>query len=157
MRRKDREVTDYDEIMAIVEQCDVCKLAMIDNDFPYIVPMNFGYSTGDGSLTLYFHGANEGKKIDILKKNPKICFEMDCGHQLIIGETDCSYSMDYESVIGKGMVEFLESIDDKKFAMAQIMKKYSKKDGFFFDEKLLNHITLFKIVASEFAGKRHRS
>nr|WP_319489938.1 pyridoxamine 5'-phosphate oxidase family protein [uncultured Caproiciproducens sp.] len=157
MRRKDREVTDYHEIMAIVERCDVCKLAMVDHDFPYIVPMNFGYSTDDGLLTLYFHGANEGKKINILKENPKVCFEMDCGHQMIIGETDCSYSMDYESVIGNGMVEFITSIDDKKFALAHIIKKYSKKAGFFFDEKLLDRITIFKIVSRDFVGKRHSS
>jgi len=155
MRRKDREVTDDKKIMDIVEKCDVCRLAMNDGGFPYIVPMNFGYSMEKGRLILYFHCAKEGKKISLLGKDPHVCFEMDCGHQLTGDKAACSYSMNYESVIGNGIAEFVGDLDGKKLALAQIMKKYTKQDNFLFDEKLLDITTIFKIVSDDFTGKRH--
>lgn len=155
MRRKDREVTDNKEIMDILKECDVCRLAMNDGSFPYIVPMNFGFCMEKGRLTLYFHCAKEGKKISLLKKDPHVCFEMDCGHQLTGGNAACSYSMNYESVIGNGISEFVGDVGGKKFALSQIMKKYTKQDGFLFDEKLLEITTIFKIESDDFTGKRH--
>lgn len=154
MRRNDREVTDTDEIVKILGRCDVCRIAMIDQNKPYIVPMNFGYSLFDGVVTLYFHSANEGSKIDILKSNPGVCIEMDCGHELIVGNTDCSHSTAYESLIGNGNAEFIEEIDQKKFALAKIMKKYTSRDHFEFDEKMINRLSVFQISVSDFVGKR---
>ena len=154
MRRKDREVTNENEIISIIDQCDVCKIAMIDKDKPYVVPMNFGYSVRNHIVTLYFHSANEGRKIDVLKINPNVCIEMDCGHKLLIGDTDCAYSMEYESLIGNGQVEFIESIAEKNFALTLIMKKYTSKDNFSFDEKAISRLTVFQIVLSDLVGKR---
>ena len=154
MRRKDREVTNENEMVHIIDQCDVCKIAMIDKDKPYIVPMNFGYSVRNQIVTLYFHSANEGRKIDVLKTNPNVCIEMDCGHKLLIGDTDCAYSMEYESLIGNGEVEFIENFEEKRSALTQIMKKYTSKDNFNFDEKAINRLTVFKIVLSDLVGKR---
>lgn len=154
MRRKEREITEFNEIAGIIEQCDVCRLAMIDRDQPYVVPMNFGYGTGTGTIILYFHCAAEGRKIDILKANPNVCIEMDCGHELIVGNTDCSYSMAYESVIGTGKVEFIDNTEEKSFALTQIMKKYTDRTTFDFDEKAISHLLLFKITVSDFTGKR---
>ena len=86
MRRKDREIKDLNDIMAIIKKCDVCNLAFFDEEYPYIVPLNFGVTLLDGTITLYFHGANAGKKLDLIKKNNKVGFEMDCSHKLILGE-----------------------------------------------------------------------
>ena len=66
MRRKDREITDFDEMMKIIAKCDTCRVAMFDETFPYIVPLNFGTDVEDNQLYLYFHGAKIGKKIDLL-------------------------------------------------------------------------------------------
>lgn len=157
MRRKDRQVSDFDEILAIMNKCDVCRLAMVDNGKPYIVPMNFGYSVCENSITLYFHSAGEGRKIDILKSNPAVCVEMDCAHKLITGDKACDYTMDFESLIGNGTVEFVESDDEKVFAFTQIMQKYSDIGTFKFDENLLKRTTLFKVRVSDFIGKSHKT
>ena len=152
MRRKDREIND---IIAILDNCDICRLAMTDNGMPYIVPMNFGYSVDNNEITLYFHSAGEGRKINILRTNPEVCIEMDCGHDLITRDKACEYTMDFESLIGNGTVEFLENRDEKIFALTQIMKKYSNESEFEFDEKLLTRTKIFKAVVSDFTGKRH--
>ena len=153
MRRKDREITEKDEIIEIIKKCDVCRLAFYDYEFPYIVPMNFGFSFIDNEITLYFHCANEGKKLDILKANNHVCFEMDCSHKLIEGELACNYSMEYESVIGNGMIEVLEN-EDKIQALTLIMKKYSNASHFEFEEKNVNAVTLLKLNVKNITAKR---
>lgn len=157
MRRKDREITDFNEILAIMEKCDVCRLAMVDNSLPYVVPMNFGFTAENGKVTLYFHSAKEGRKIDILKMNPTVCVEMDCSHQLITGEKACDFTMDFESIIGSGKAEFIDSEEEKKFALTQIMRKYSDAGTFEFDETLLKRTTIIKVVVSDVSGKRHQT
>jgi len=157
MRRKDRKIADFNEILAILNKCDVCRMAMIDDGVPYIVPMNFGYCADNNEITLYFHSAKEGRKIDILKINPAVCVEMDCAHQLISGNKACDYTMNFESLIGSGTVEFIDSLDEKILALTQIMRKYSKESSFEFDTNLFERTTLFKASVRDFAGKRHCS
>lgn len=72
MRRKNREITDFDEMMKIIAKCDTCRVAMFDETFPYIVPFNFGTDLEDDQLYLYFHGAKIGKKIDLMRKNKNV-------------------------------------------------------------------------------------
>ena len=84
LRRKDREITDFDEMMKIIAKCDTCRVAMFDETFPYIVPLNFGTDLEDDQLYLYFHGAKIGKKIDLMRKNKNVSFEMDCEHNIIL-------------------------------------------------------------------------
>lgn len=68
MRRKDREVTDLNQIFEIVQNCSVAHVGMIENEKPYVVALNFGYERQGDALVLYFHSAYEGHKMDILKK-----------------------------------------------------------------------------------------
>lgn len=157
MRRIDREITDFNEILAILDKCDICRLAMVDKGMPYVVPMNFGFTQENGEITLYFHSAGEGRKIDILKNAPAVCVEMDCSHELIRGEKACDFTMDFESFIGNGKAEFIDSEVEKVFVLTQIMQKYSDAVGFEFDENLLKRTTLFKVNLSDFTGKRHIS
>lgn len=155
MRRKDREVTDMNEIIEIIKKCDVCRLAFFDKEYPYIVPLNFGYSYDGAKLELYFHGANAGKKLELLKGNNKVGFEMDCNHQLITDEDPCEYSMEYESVCGNGTVELLE--DDQKIeALTYLMKQYTNESSFTFNEKMMAAITVFKLTVSEITGKHKK-
>ena len=102
MRRKEREVTDAGEIREILDECKVCRLGLSDEDGIYMVPMNYGYREQDGKLILYFHGAKEGKKVEMIRKDPRAGFEMDCGHGLQEGEKACQYSYYFASVIGTG-------------------------------------------------------
>ena len=154
MRRSDREITNKSEIIEIIEKCVVCRLAFSDNDIPYIVPMNFGYDYIGGKLTLYFHGAGEGKKHDIIAKNPVACFEMDCSHKLIEADDACEYTMEYESVIGTGRIRFCVDKAEKVNALKQLMKKYAKEKEFAYPDHVLESVTVFRLDVSEFSGKR---
>jgi nitroimidazol reductase NimA-like FMN-containing flavoprotein (pyridoxamine 5'-phosphate oxidase superfamily) len=155
MRRKDREITDIDNILDIIVRNKVCRLGMAENNNPYIVPLNYGYTYKDGVLTFYFHGAHEGKKIDILKTNNKACFEIDGGHALIKGEAAAHYSFAFESVIGFGAVEFLTSREDKIFGLDMLMKHQVDTDKKFeYSEQDLTTVNVYKLTVEEFTGKR---
>ena len=83
MRRKDREVTELEAVMEIIRQCDVLRLGLADGDYPYIVPMNFGWEEKEGRLYFYLHGAAEGRKAELLRQNGACFFQMDCGHRVV--------------------------------------------------------------------------
>jgi len=154
MRRSDREITDISEIIDIIEKCDVCRLAFSDNDVPYIVPMNYGYEYENEKLTLFFHGAKQGKKHDIMRKNPVVCFELDCSHKLIEAEEAQNYTMEYESVIGTGNVRLCVEKPEKNHALKRLMKKYANDKEFTFPDHVLDSVTVFKLDVLEFSGKR---
>ena len=105
MRRKDREITDREEILAIIRKCDVCRIALNDGDYPYIVPLNFGLDVQGDQVFFYFHAATEGKKLDLIAKDHRATFEMDCDHNFILYEERMSCTMGYASVIGHGTIE----------------------------------------------------
>ncbi|MDR0887934.1 MAG: pyridoxamine 5'-phosphate oxidase family protein [Candidatus Methanoplasma sp.] len=151
MRKANREIRDPDDLRSVIERCDVCRLALIDGDTPYIVPLNFGYDLTDGKLTLYFHSALEGRKVDILRRNPQVCFEMDCSHQLVTGETACGYSMNYESIIGTGIINIEE---DRIKGLDRLMSHYSKEKHFEYDERSLALTLVLRLDVKEFTGKR---
>ena len=121
MRRKEKEIIDRDAIEAILAKSTVCRLALSTNDRPYIVPLCFGYEDN----ALYFHTAREGKKIDILKKNNRVCFEVDCDHELVSNETPCKWSMKYRSVIGDGKASLIDDPESKRRALDIVMLHYA--------------------------------
>ena len=153
MRRKDRELTDPEAIRAILEQADVCHLAMSDNNIPYLVTMNFGLKN-DKNLVLYFHTAHEGKKIDMLKKNNIVCFGVDIEHELLIseGDTSCGCSMRYSSVIGTGYISFITETSEKYEALDAIMHHYAQKTSY--KEELFNRTTILRLDVKEITGKK---
>lgn len=104
--RKDREVTDLNQIFEIVRNCSVAQVGMVENGKPYVVALNFGYERQGDTLVLYFHSAYEGHKMDILKENPNVYFQMDCVNEFITGtkENLCAYCWRYDSVMGSGQV-----------------------------------------------------
>ena len=153
MRRKDREIIELDKIVDIMKKCDVCRLALFDQQYPYIVPLNFGLQYDDGEIKLYFHGANEGKKLSLIKENNRVSFEMDCSHKLITGDKACDYTMEYESVIGQGIIEILPEADKIK-ALDAIMRNYSKESEFEYNEKYVKAITVLKLSVTEVTGKQ---
>ncbi|MCL2688185.1 MAG: pyridoxamine 5'-phosphate oxidase family protein [Methanobrevibacter sp.] len=154
MRRKDREIRDINEIIKIMEKCEVCRLAFFDKYYPYIIPLNFGYIHKNGELSLYFHSALEGKKLNLIKENNKLAFEMDCSTELMSGDAPCDYTMTYESVCGNGTIEILD--DDKKIkGLKYLMKKYSNKeysDGDF-DDKILKTTVVLQLKVNRIVGK----
>ncbi len=156
MRRKDREVTSLDEIFEIVDSCGVAHIGMVENGKPYVAALNFGYERRGGELILYFHSAAEGRKIDILKENPEICFEMDCINELIAGDEPCCYSWRYRSVVGNGRVEFIGSAEEKTHALNRILCHLEKTENTFrYPEEMLKNVCVFRVCTKDFSGKRH--
>jgi nitroimidazol reductase NimA-like FMN-containing flavoprotein (pyridoxamine 5'-phosphate oxidase superfamily) len=155
MRRSDREVTSIEEKLKIIDQCKVCRLAMCDGNQPYLIPLNFGYEYRGDVLTLYFHGAHEGRKIDILKKNSNVCFEMDGEHELTVGEKAIEYGFNIASIIGSGKLEFIEDKNEKIRALGFLMKHQTGEDReFFFEDAALTATMVCRVRAEEFTGKR---
>ena len=155
MRRKDREIVSIEDKIDIIHQCKVCRLGLSENDTPYIVPLNYGYGFENNTLTLFFHSAKEGKKVDMIKKNRKACFEVDCDKALMEDEKACKHSYAYKSVIGFGEIIRLESNDEKSEALNKIMRHQTGKDiAYHFTENELYAVTVYKMEVNEFTGKR---
>lgn len=110
MRKKDREVKQFESVLGIIERCQVVRLGLKDGAYPYIVPLSFGYEVDDGRLCVYFHCATEGRKLDMLRTDNRVCLEWDILHGYV--ETGHSVTADYESVIAFGRAERCEG--DKK-------------------------------------------
>ncbi|MDR1130059.1 MAG: pyridoxamine 5'-phosphate oxidase family protein [Prevotellaceae bacterium] len=158
MRRKDKEISDVSEKLKIIDRNKVCRLALSDSDQPYIVPLNYGYSFEGGGLTLYFHSAREGKKLEIIKRNSRACFEIDCDSVLVEGERPCSYSYAFESIIGTGRIILLNTAAEKEDGLNRLMKHQTGKNGtYHFDESMMERIVVYKLVVEEFTGKRGKN
>ena len=114
MRRSDREITDFQELITVMRGCDVCRLALHDEPYPYILPLNFGLEVDGETVRLYFHGANTGTKYDLIAKNPNVAFEMDRGHALILDDEHGNCTMTYESVIGQGRISVVPDADKER-------------------------------------------
>ena len=148
MRRKEKEITDIKSIEKIIHKAKICRLALSLDDTPYIVPICFGYS----AKTIYFHSAKEGKKIEIIKKNNKVCFEFDIDHELVESEKACNWEMKFRSVIGFGKASFIENIEEKQAALSILMQNYSDKTILFPEENLKSTL-LVKIKIEQISGK----
>lgn len=154
MRRKDREIIEREEIMDVIDRCKVCHLAMAENNRPYVVPMNFGYEMTEDRLTLYIHSASEGKKLDILRKNGYVCFEM-CEESGMIYDSrnPCSSGCYYASVTGNGMAEFVTEPEEKARALSLLMRHMVNEDITFTGQQSAP-VCIIKITAENLTGKR---
>jgi len=149
MRRKDKEITSSEEIQSIICRSVVCRLAMVDGNQPYVVPLCFGFEDN----CLYFHCAKQGKKIDILSKNNNICFEFDIDQEVIPADKTCSFGMKYLSVIGFGKASFIDDEKEKQKALDIIMRQYSGDAGGY-TEDFLQHILVIKVQINSITGKQ---
>lgn len=155
MRRKDREITDFQEIIDIIKKCDTCRIALNDEDFPYIIPLNFGVDVQGEQVFFYFHAAMEGKKLDLIAKDNRAAFEMDCNHNFILYEERMSCTMGYESVMGHGVIETV--LDDEKHeALKIIMRQYHAED-FKFNTDMMKVTTVLKMTVLDMTGKRRNN
>jgi hypothetical protein len=150
MRRKEKEITERMPVDDILHKALICRLAMCDGGQPYVIPLNFGY---DGKA-LYFHCAREGKKLDILKKNNRVCFEVDVDHEVVKGESPCDWSMKAKSVIGFGTAVLLEAPEEKRKALDIIMAHYGAEPPFSYKEKGFEKALAFKVAIESMTGKK---
>ena len=123
MRRKDRAVTDPAKINEIMSRCHVCRLGLRDGKRVYVVPLNFGFLEREGKQFLYFHGAGEGRKADLIRQTGYACFEMDTGYRLQGGEQACDYTAAFQSVIGEGTIAVVEDPAEKEAGLNAVMNQ----------------------------------
>ena len=149
MRRQEREIRDEAEIQEILEKGLVCRLGLYDGQYPYVVPLNYGYRNG----CMYFHCAREGKKTDILKKNGRVCIEVDIDSRIVRGDTPCRWAAKYRSVIGFGRARIIDDDKAKKAGLDVIMAHYGGSGGDY-DEKSLQRTSLIEVVLESITGKQ---
>jgi len=153
MRRSDREVTDYQQIYTIIEKAKVVHIGMIDNDHPYVVPMQYGFIFADGRLTLYVHCAKEGRKLDILKKNPCVFIELETDVTIVSGgDIPCKYGSEYASVMGDGTAVIVEDVAEKISGLRLMMKTQSGRD-FEITEQMAASVTVLRIDVPHITAK----
>jgi len=153
MRKRDKEVSDIAEIEAIISKADVCRVALANSNIPYIVTLNFGYQGGN-EKKIYFHCANEGRKLDMIRKNNYVCFEMDTDHLVTRGKMACEFGMKYKSIIGYGYISFVNEIDEKIAAFNNIMHHYTEGTRFDYDKIMVEKTTILRLDIQEITGKR---
>ena len=154
MTKRERQVTDPQQIKEILDTAQVVHLGLCVDNEPYVVPMNYGYTMEAGKLTLYLHSAVRGKKLDMIRSNPKVFFEMDCDRKPFEGNLPCQYGLSYSSLMGRGTATIVEDVEEKKKAMSILMKTQTDKD-FSFEDRLVSIVTVIRIDAAEYTAK-HR-
>ena len=154
MTRRERQVTDVNEIIKILDKAKVLHLGLVDGDEPYVVPMNYGYEFVDKKPVFYLHGARQGRKLDVIRANPKAFAELECDIVPFEGEVACKYGITYASVMARGKAVIVEDVQEKMHALTVLMKTQTGKD-FEFNEKLVSVVSVIKIDVEEFTAK-HR-
>lgn len=156
MRRNDREVTDAARIADIIRRCACCRLGFNDEGEVYIVPLSFGYECGEDGYVFYFHGAREGRKIDLIQKNPRVGFELDTDYALHEADRACGYSARFQSIIGNGVVSLVTDAEEKKHGLSLLMEHTAGKGGWQFNDDMIRSVTVFKLSVTKMSCKEHR-
>ena len=154
MTKRERQITDEAQILKILDTAKVLHLGLCVNDEPYVVPMNYGYTMEEGKLVLYLHSALQGKKLDMIRSNPRVFFELDCDRLPFEGDKPCQYGLVYSSVMGRGTARIVDDVEEKKQAMTTLMKTQTGKD-FTFEDRLVSIVAVIRIDVSEYTAK-HR-
>lgn len=149
MRRSEKEIVDHSQIEAIIKRALVCRVALCDDGQPYVIPVNFGYDDG----CLYIHSAPAGKKLDILKRNPNVSFEVDIDHALVAGNEPCLYTFNYRSVVGFGIAAILRNLSEKRKGMDVIVSHYVGSEAIYPDDALAK-VTVVRIEISSMTGRQ---
>lgn len=153
MRRKDREVTDFEAIVSIIDACDIIRIGLADDDFPYIVPVNFAYTADNQEICFYIHGAMVGRKYEMLMKNPHCSFEMDIPLKMECLVEQKDVTMRYKSVMGKCDVEFLEGEARQSAIDDVIMARYEETKDFEYNKDVVKRTAVFKLKVIEISAK----
>jgi|GEM_PF-75482 len=148
MRRKDKAMSG-EAVEKVLKSGRVCRLAMITNRGPYLVPLSYGYKDG----MLYFHGAREGRKIDALKTDPRVWFEISTDVSLVKGKDPWSWTMAYRCVMGEGTAEFVTDAVEKEKALDILMRQFGSKNHFFPPEEV-KKTGIFRVRILAVSGKR---
>jgi len=150
LRRREREITDRSEIDASLQTGRVMHLALADGDIPFVVPVFFAY---DGA-SVYFHSAQAGSKINILKRNPKACFSVSIDQEVVESEQACDFEARHRTVIGFGTAAFIEDESTKIAVLDRIVARFTDK-RFEYPKSTLAHTAVIRITIESIKGKKH--
>ncbi|MDD5955032.1 MAG: pyridoxamine 5'-phosphate oxidase family protein [Firmicutes bacterium] len=154
MTKRERQVTDEQQIRGILDRAKFLHLGLAVNNEPYVVPMSYGYTHENGRLVLYLHSAVRGKKLDMIRSNPNVFFELDCDQLPFEGQKPCQYGLSYSSIMGRGRATIVADAQEKEKAMTLLMKTQTGKD-FSFTEELVSIVAVIRIDVTEYTAK-HR-
>ena len=157
MRRKEREITDFEEIIKILDESNFLTLAMINETEPYSVPVNFGYKLDDDKkrIRIFIHGATEGTKLNCIKNCPRVSFSAVSYSEIGENKEPCAWTDFYRSVCGKGNASILEEENKKKEGLICILKKYGYKGPSVFPAIMIKKISMIRIDVDDLTGKFH--
>jgi uncharacterized protein len=150
MRKANQEIRDEHILLEILSGGIICRVAMMDGDLPYIIPFNYGYR--DGSL--YIHSAPEGKKLELLALDNRVCFEVEQTPEIIKGERACNWTTRYRSVVGYGTVEVLSDRESKQYGLEVIMAQHGAPGLVDFNRKNMDHMVILKLTITSLTGKQ---
>jgi nitroimidazol reductase NimA-like FMN-containing flavoprotein (pyridoxamine 5'-phosphate oxidase superfamily) len=153
MRRNDREISDNQKVEEIIQKADVCRIAFASSNVPYIVTMNFGY-VSHPLKTLFFHCAPVGKKLNMIRQNNYVCFEMDTDHQILKGAKGCDWGMKFSSIVGYGNISVVTEKAERIRGLNSIMAHYGGEGEYTYDDKVLEKTTILMLKILEMTGKR---
>ena len=149
LRRYKQEIKDQTQLEAILKSTNIVRIAMMDGDMPYIVPLNYGYNNN----CLYIHCASEGKKLNLLRANNQVCFEVEDSVKIIDGDKACKWTASFKSIIGYGEVEIIEDNQQKIKALKILMTHFGAPHQHEFEEKHVKVTTILKLKIIEMKGK----
>lgn len=150
MRKANQEINDPKTLEAILQKATIVRLAMVDNEMPYLLPFNFGYSEN----CIYIHSAPAGKKLEVLRQNPQVCFEVEDETATVEGDIACRWSTMYRSIIGYGKVVIVTGFDEKVKALDIIMQQHGAPANMEFNPKEVDFIVVLKIKIDSMTGKQ---
>jgi uncharacterized protein len=142
---------DQKIIESIILKAKICRLGLADGDQPYVIPMSFGYRDN----ALYFHTGKKGKKMEILQKNNRVCFEMEVDLEIVPADNPCKWNMCYRSVVGNGRAVILEDPGEKRKALDVIVTHYGGAPVVY-DEKRVNGLAVIKVDIDRMTGKESK-
>ena len=154
MTKREYPITDEQELRRILDSAKVLRLGIAVDNEPYIIPMNYGYTLENGQLKLFLHSAVKGNKLELLRKNPNVCFELDCDREPFEGRVACQYGLSYSAVSGRGRAVLIEDVAEKMEAMSILMKTQTGKD-FTFNERLVSIVAVIRLDVTGYTAK-HR-
>ena len=154
MTKREYKITDEAQIRDILDSAKVLRLGIAVDNEPYIIPLNYGYTLENGELKLYLHSAVQGNKLDLLRKNPNVCFELDCDLIPFEGRVACQYGLSYSAVSGRGRAVLIEDVEEKMEGMSILMKTQTGRD-FEFNERLVSIVAVIRVDVTEYTVK-HR-
>jgi nitroimidazol reductase NimA-like FMN-containing flavoprotein (pyridoxamine 5'-phosphate oxidase superfamily) len=149
-------LSDRESLRAILDEADACRLAFAVGDMPYIVTLNFGYEWKDELPRLFFHCATEGRKLDMMRANPRVCFELDVGHELVTGPAPCDYGMKYASLVGYGKLRELVDEVERLRSLDILLRHYGWRGEASPDNKSMHSTCVLDLQVEELCGKRRR-